>query len=143
MKYFTNAGFWGVFNTSWLKLKFIIIYLTNKSRLRKFTKSITHYRIFVLSLYFIPHLASLQQIYPTTRGKDLNPILTTTLHTGIFLGTNLCRFPWLPAAADYLCLKKKKMTRPLAPAVICRLPKLHISSHFWVACCSKTVSTSQ
>lgn len=74
--------------------------------------------------------------------KDLNPILTITLHTGIFLAQT-CAETSTVISCCRLPLFRKKMTRPLAPAMICRLPKLHISSHFWVACCSKTVSTSQ
>lgn len=68
--------------------------------------------------------------------NSLNSILIIALHTGIFL-TQTCadlhNHQLLMYLNDYT----------LAPAMICRLPKLCTPSHFWVACCSKTVSTSQ
>lgn len=60
-------------------------------------------------LYLISHLAGLQQIYPITKQKVLIPILTITLHTGIFLAqtcaetstvTSCCRLPLLKKKND-------------------------------------------
>lgn len=72
--------------------------------------------------------------YYKTKNKQktiLCSILTITLHTGIFLAQTCADFHGLPAAENHLCFffVLLKKTRPLAPAMICRLPKLHISSH--------------